>query len=260
MRRVRAVGLVLVDEGRSGVLVHAGATELGGAGQDHEVGRAAFHEARVVRLQRDEDDVVAALGDQVQAMVEELPEEGHPGIERRRQAGVRRDVGNEESLCVIPRAEQPVEAGTGHDLGAILEHIVWGTENSIHAGVEGRRDCRRVIGGLIDDQVADDAWLGVDHRPAGLRVGRATIGRPEHRIQQAREEVVRGAELALAGEQVVERTIHGAQAEGHLHVGQQVTELLAIGMGFGDENLLKDEIQVRKVEIGHFADSSIPTA
>ncbi|MNU01121.1 hypothetical protein D3C72_2444330 [compost metagenome] len=42
--------------------IGAGTGELGGAGQDHEVGRAARNEQRIVRLQRDEDDVVAALG------------------------------------------------------------------------------------------------------------------------------------------------------------------------------------------------------
>ena len=62
---------------------------VGGARQHHEVGRAARDEERIVRLQRDEDRAAAALGDQVEAVVEELAEERHPGVERRRQARVR---------------------------------------------------------------------------------------------------------------------------------------------------------------------------
>ncbi len=92
VRGVRAVGLVLVYERRGGVGVlanvvrgakHAiGAGLVGGAGDHHEVGETALHIQRVIRLQGDVDGTRAALADQVQAMVEELPEEGHPGVER----------------------------------------------------------------------------------------------------------------------------------------------------------------------------------
>ncbi|MNF73292.1 hypothetical protein D3C84_552890 [compost metagenome] len=256
MRGVRAVGLVLVDEGRCGVLLLVDV--IGGAenairsrlhrcaGQHHEIGRAARNEARIIRLQRDEDDVVAALGHQIQAVVEELPEEGHPGIEGRRQAGIGRDIRDEMGLGVVGCAEQSIQARAG-DRGRTR-------------GLRGGRHGRRVIGGLVDDQVADGARLGVDHGAAGLCVGGPRLRRTECRIQQAREEIVRRAEFGLPLHQVVERAIEGAQTERHLHVGEQVTEVLAGGMGFGDENLLEDEIQVRQVEVGHFADSSIPTA
>ena len=63
----------------------------GGARQGHEV-RAAGNVQRVIGLQRDINRAVAALGDQVQSVVEELAEQGHPAVERRRQADVRRQV------------------------------------------------------------------------------------------------------------------------------------------------------------------------
>ena len=61
-------------------------------------------------LQRDEDRAVAALGDEVEAVVEELAEEREPGVERRRQARVRRHVREEEDVPVVGGAEQAVEA------------------------------------------------------------------------------------------------------------------------------------------------------
>ncbi|MNJ60476.1 hypothetical protein D3C77_562110 [compost metagenome] len=121
MRGVRAVGLALVDERRGGVgLAIVGSTHhiIGaggahGARQHHEV-RRAFHEQRVVRLQRDEHEVGAALGDQVQTVVEELTEEGHPGVEASGQADVGRHVGDEEHFRVVSGAEHPVDAGADH--------------------------------------------------------------------------------------------------------------------------------------------------
>ncbi|MDT4859052.1 hypothetical protein FQZ97_935470 [compost metagenome] len=216
------------------------------AGQHHEIGRAARNEARIVRLQGDEDDVVATLGHQVQAVIEELPEERHPGIEGRGQSGIRRNVRDEQGRGVVRGAEQAIEARTGHG----------GRAGRLRGGLHGRR----VAGGHVDDQIADGARLGVDHGAAGLGIGSPCLRRTEHGVQQAREEVIRSAEFRLPLEQVVERTIDGAQAEGHLYVGQQVTKILAGSVGFGDENLLEYEIQVRQVEVGHFADSSIPTA
>ena len=98
MRSVRGVGLVLVDERRGLVVVevdvvrraeHAiGAGLHGGVGrprQHHEVlvrqvvaiaeDAVGASDQRIVRLQRDEDRAVAALVDQVEAVVEELAEE-----------------------------------------------------------------------------------------------------------------------------------------------------------------------------------------
>ncbi|MCY1392009.1 hypothetical protein D3C87_878710 [compost metagenome] len=206
VRGMRAVGLVLVDEGRGGVLVQPGAAKLGGAGQDHEVGRAVVHEAWIVRLQRDEDDVVAALGHQVQTMVEELSEEGHPGIEGRGQPGVRRSVRNVQGRGVVSGSEQAIEAGADH----------CGRTRGLCGGGHGRR----VVVGHVDQQVADGARLAVDHRAGGLGIGGPRLRWAEGRVEQAREDIVCGAELGLAGEQVVEGAVDGAQTERHLHVGQ----------------------------------------
>ena len=101
VRGVRGVGLVLIDERRRHVALRA--LDLCRARQRHEakvrrevVGRASDavlseHE-RVVGGERDIDGAVPALGDQIEAMVEELAEEGHPGIEGFRQSFVGRDV------------------------------------------------------------------------------------------------------------------------------------------------------------------------
>ena len=66
----------------------------GGAGQHHEVGRAARHVQRIVRLQRDEHGAAAALVDEIETVIEELAEQREPRVERGRQADVRRDVGD----------------------------------------------------------------------------------------------------------------------------------------------------------------------
>ncbi len=92
VRGMRGVGLVLVDEGCRlvGVLGAGG----GGPRQHHEVGGAAFDVERIVRLQRNEDRFVAALVDEVEAVIEELAEEREPRVERRRETFVGRHVRN----------------------------------------------------------------------------------------------------------------------------------------------------------------------
>ena len=237
VRRVRAVGLALIDEGRSGVELGivggtgdaVRASALHGPWQNHEIGRAARDKQRVIRLQRDKHHVRAALGHQVEAMVKELPEEGHPGVEAGGQAGVRRGVGDEEHRLVVSGAEHAIQAGAEHRGGSTV-----------------RRDGGRVAARLVGNQVTDHPWLPVHH------VARSGIGRSILGIEQAQKRVVRSAVLALSGHQVVEAAIDRAQAERHLAVGQQVSEAGAIGVGFGDEDLLEDEFQVRLVEIGHF--------
>ncbi|MCY1240914.1 hypothetical protein D9M72_537870 [compost metagenome] len=150
MRGVRAVGLALVDEGRSGITlaiigraddsVCTGGTH--GTREHHEVGRAARHEQRIVRLQRNEYEVGSALGDQVQTVVKELTEEGHPRVEAGGQADVCRLVGKEEHILVIGGAEHPVQTGAGDYLYAVLEDVVITrthhpeVEHSVQAGVE----------------------------------------------------------------------------------------------------------------------------
>src|SRR4029077_9688147 len=120
-RRVRRVGLVLIDERRGGVFVFVnviggaeyavGTGLICGARQHHEVGGCIVGIAgdavgpwiveRVIGLERDEDGAAAALGDEIEAVIEELTEEGHPGIERRGQTRIGRDVGYEIDLGIV---------------------------------------------------------------------------------------------------------------------------------------------------------------
>ena len=71
-----------------------GARQVGGARQDHEVGRAAGNIERVVRHERNIDRATAALANEIEAMVEELAEQGHEAVVRRRE--VRHHVRDED--------------------------------------------------------------------------------------------------------------------------------------------------------------------
>src|SRR5262249_55427921 len=145
MRGMRGIGLVLVDERRDqvgafmkvvgGAEDAVGARQVGGPSHDHKVVRAALNIERVVRLQRDEYGTAAALLDEIEAVVEELAEQRHPGVERRGKACVRRNVVNEEVFVVA-------DGGIGIVLG-----LVAGAELLI--GSLGRLDRGGVIGALI---------------------------------------------------------------------------------------------------------------
>ena len=174
---MRGIGLVLVDKRRGrihrlvrgvvGSLVHGGsgivkqyavgarACHLGGPRHDHEVGRASGHKQRIVGQQRDENRAVAALGHEIEAVVEELAEEGEPRVVGCRQPCVRGDVGNEIGRTVVgDGTEIAIEARACNGLGA--------------RGCQGRRDRRRVVGGLIGDQVGDRARRGIEYRASRL--------------------------------------------------------------------------------------------
>jgi hypothetical protein len=75
-------------------------------------------------------------------VVEELPEEREPGIERRRQARIGRDIRNEEHLNVVRCAKHAIKAGARDPRSAAIRR---------HRCGVGR--------GLIDNQIRDDAWL-----------------------------------------------------------------------------------------------------
>ncbi len=276
VRRMRAVGLVLVHErgGGIGVLVDViGIAEdairpgqVGGTGHHHEVGETALHVQRVIRLQRDVDGAGAPLGDQVQAMVEELPEEGHPGVERRGQASIGGGVLEQVHVVVVGGAELAVHARAGDDAHAVLEHVVVAhgaeVEHAVRTGVIRGGIGRRVVGGLVDHQVTDGAWLRVEYRAAGLLVrrarngrrtraeeaGRCTLGRVEHWVGHAREDVVGSTVLRVVDtvevHQVVVRTIHRPQAQWRANVGQQREDICPVGVGLGNLDLLEDEVEV----------------
>ena len=144
VRGMRGIGLVLVDERGRGVFVLRHAVDHGDrrACQRHEIGAVVGGIRRpsspmpssaltmpsgpkiiqrVVRLQRDVHGAVAALGDEIEAMIEELAEEGHPGIEARRQADVGRlvrdglevGVGRIRQLAVCSGSVNVTPASTG---------------------------------------------------------------------------------------------------------------------------------------------------
>ena len=132
MRRMRGVGLVLIDIGSGGVyrtvgvvgafvdtdggrIVAENAVGAGAgrrrAGQHHEIGLATVHIERIVRQQRDEHRAVSALGDEVEAVVEELAEQGEPGVEWSRKPLV---WGGVDDLDVGAFELDPVGLEQGH--------------------------------------------------------------------------------------------------------------------------------------------------
>jgi hypothetical protein len=122
---------------------------------------------------------------------------------------------------------------------------------------------RGVARGLVDDQIAHGAGLGVLHDAARLLVGRRVadrrgarpvgieaqrLGRREGRAQQAREDGVRGAEAALARDQVVVLAGDRAQSIREQRVGDLIRaragQRSAGGVRLGDLDLLQHEVQV----------------
>ena len=151
MRRMRSVRLVLIDERRRliGVIVdvvrriegrlvvvrdhararhghevreriveraqdHVRAEVVGGPG---DVVRTALIE-RIVEVEQDADGAVAALVDEIEAVIEELAEHREPGVERRGEAAVRRNVRDEPGLRVVGRAEDAVQARARREFSA----------------------------------------------------------------------------------------------------------------------------------------------
>jgi hypothetical protein len=148
---MRGVGLVLVDErsrridgpdvvGRAHDAVVSRCD--GGTRQHHEVGVAALDIERIIGLQGNVDGAAAALAHQVKAVIEELAEQGEPGVEWRRQASIGCHVADE--------------------IVAVAVCIISG-------------DRREVVVRLVDDQVADGARLGTT---SGDQIDRARSPAP----------------------------------------------------------------------------------
>src|SRR4029077_8637266 len=97
--------------------------------------------------QRNEDEAVATLGDEVEAVVEKLPEEGEPGIERRRQPEIRPGVLEEKDLGVVARSEGLLQPRAGDDLNAFFQHVVCSVENAVRSRIVGGRVSRRIVDG-----------------------------------------------------------------------------------------------------------------
>ena len=182
---------------------------------------------RVVLLQGHEDHAITALVDQVEPVIEELPEEGHEGVERRRQALVRSNI----------RDQQLVDASNVRTrIGAVPV-------------LRGGEDRGRVVDRLVDDQVTDQARCGVRHRRSvALSVGGAVLCVREDPRHSLRELLVRLAEGRLALDEIVERSIHRSQAPRNTCVGEDVEQLFARRMSLGKLDLLEDEIEILSVE------------
>ena len=286
VRGVRGVGLVLVDERGRGVdgfvglvvrrshdAVRARRGHGGCAGQRHEVGSAGDIE-RIVRLQGDVDRAVARLGNQVQPVVEELAEQGHPAVERWRKPDVGRQVldrdaavGRDVKTQTHGQRETIFRGGPGQD-GCRVGHRVG------RAGqLQGLEDGGKVAQRLVRDQVADDARVGIGNADVGVVVGvgddrRArAFGAQGHHVpvkvvqelglQQAGHDLVGRAQQLLAGEETVVAAIHGAQArwqQGADGCAIRVLQHTGVSVVFGDEDLFENFLEVAEgdSEVGGF--------
>ncbi|WP_375293356.1 hypothetical protein [Siccirubricoccus sp. G192] len=142
-------------------------------------------------------------------MVKELAEEGHPAIEGRRQADIRRLVRDQREFGVgrdVVRAQGLAGMGL----------LPGGNRQGVR--MPGR-DGRGVGVRLVDDQVADGARVRV-HDVSWRRV--VVVGNAEERIgigvghvgggHQPRQHLIGGADSAAARQQVVVGAIDVAQA------------------------------------------------
>ncbi len=189
VRRVRSIGLVLVDEGRRDILGVAFGV-YGRPGQNHEVRGAGGIEKRIIRLQRDQDGAALPLGDEIEAVVEELAEEGEPRVEGGGKSLVRRHVGQDDvdagHLDAVQRdrvlqdgqiglrlRRQSVRLGGG-DGAQDWRPVAFEAHQ-----VEGLLDRGRIGRRLIDDQVRNRADARIDdpcirlvrRRGVGSRLG-----------------------------------------------------------------------------------------
>ena len=247
MRRVRRVGLALVDERRR--LVGGLGTDVRRPGEDHEVGRRPVDEQRVARVERDEDDARIPL----------VP----PLLTRSRpwSKNCPNSVNHE-----LYGADRPTSGAT---LG--MKNAPDRRDLGVRTGC---RDGRRVVRRLVDDQVADPSRPGiVDHRSSGgsRRVVRRRL---ELRRDMAREELVGRAELVLVHavviDQVVAGAVDGAQTQRQRHADLVVRDLgdgigteqavaevrrpVADRVVLGDPDLLQDVNEVGLVEVEALSD------
>ena len=135
---------------------------------------------RIVGLQRHVHGAVAALGDEIEAMVEELAEERHPGIEAGRQADVGRLVGDGLEIGVGGLADRP--SGSARSVGATGFMPGWSSSNcASDSGLfKIGFNRRRVVDRHVDDQVGNDARVGIDDIAGQAVVGVRMMGAPDH--------------------------------------------------------------------------------
>ncbi|MCY1550687.1 hypothetical protein D9M68_869580 [compost metagenome] len=71
-------------------------------------------------------------------------------------------------------------------------------------------------------------------------------------IDQGRESLIGSTEIAATFNQVVVGTVYCTQPERYFRVRQQIAEARPSRMGFGNKNLLKNELKIGFDETGHF--------
>ena len=161
--------------------------------------------------------------DEVEAVVEELAEEHEPQVEGRGEALVGRDVVEGELGDVVRGAEEPSRPWCVAMMETpSLRRSSSGAPDEVCAGAACDGDGCGVPAGLVDDQVGDDARVGIDDIAAAGVVGVGDDGRgrwpkreavavlivAEERIRQTRERSVGGAKLILPQHQVVEGPVN----------------------------------------------------
>ena len=171
-------------------------------------------------MQRDEDRA-AALDRLVDAVVEELAEEGEQRVERRREADVGGHVRDEQRL--VGRGA----AGGTPSTGGIGQGVrVGGARRTrsapwVRTGTRAAAIGGRVRRGLVDDQVADHPGLGVEDVArllgVGGRPGRAEAGRDASAGRKTSASSAAGRpgrrhRTSPARDQVVARAVDGPQA------------------------------------------------
>ena len=251
---VARVGLLLVDvvggavERRGAVVCRAQEPVRTGvaarAGHHLEVlGSGGVIVERVVGGERHDDHAVSALLDEVEAVVEELTEEGDERVRGRGQTLVRGGVRDEE--LVLAR-----------DVGADLQstHLFRCTSS---------RDGSGVANGVVRDEVADQAGLAVLDGSSvttlvgGLRAHDVVFSeRPEFeclrvrklRLCFAREGLICSAELLEVGQQVVAAAVDGTEAPRQQCARDELAKRLAATAAphvlFGDLDLVEDELEI----------------
>ena len=208
----------------------------------------------------------------------------HGLIGRRTDRGQRSDIGNRRVMGLLGRSHSRFKrralqrnggvnvggcglrvtqgAVGGGDLVRDAQHRLTG-----HAVVRQHRgDGGRVRKCLVGNQVRDDPRVGVIDRAAGLQIGglprlrRARVGirqmrlgrlGQEGRVQQARHDLIGRAPGLTAFRQVVQGPVHKTQAQRQRRIRDQIGKGSASCMLFGDQNLVKNVLEVIGVDENH---------
>ena len=264
---MRGVGLVLVDERRRRVLVLVDV--VGGAQDAVRAGAAVVARVSTMKLVGEPGTKSGSSGcsgtktcrcrpwSQVEAVVEELAEEREPGVERRRQAGVRRHVRDEEDLLssAVPkrRRGRALDQAGRHPRGR--RHSPAAPPKSMPSAAasrirridwrSGRRSGWRWCGAASRTRSRWSAYRMSACRPPGNPAGTVRIA--EYRIEQARETVsaapksVWSKPPAGAGCYRCRRPCAGRRPDG---CSGSILKGRAGGVRFGDLDLLQNEIEI----------------